>query len=65
MGAFEYPQHMFWFRNKKIIFKHAFLSGGLAKDYSQILKMQMFGNSKSYLRNTQVPALLLLIPSLS
>ena len=27
--SFEYPQHMFWLRNKKIIFSHALLSGGL------------------------------------
>ena len=26
---FEYPQHMFWLRNKKIIFSYALLSGGL------------------------------------
>ena len=28
-GSFEYPQHMFWLRNKKIIFSYALLSGGL------------------------------------
>ena len=28
-GSFEYPQHMFWFRNKKIIFSYTLLSGGL------------------------------------
>ena len=28
-GSFEYPQHMFWLRNKKIIFSYTFLSGGL------------------------------------
>ena len=27
-GSFEYPQHMFWLRNTKIIFKYALLSGG-------------------------------------
>ena len=27
-GSFEYPQHMFWLRNKKIIFSYALLSGG-------------------------------------
>ena len=48
---------------KKI--KHAYLSGGLAKDYSQMIKIEIIGNSRSYLRDTQVPALLLLIPSLS
>ena len=26
---FEYPQHMFWVRNKKIIFEYALLSRGL------------------------------------
>ena len=26
---FEYPQHMFWLRNKKIIFSYILLSGGL------------------------------------
>ena len=28
-GSFEYPQHMFWLRNKKINFSSALLSGGL------------------------------------
>ena len=28
-GSFEYPQHMFWLRNKKNNFSYAFLSGGL------------------------------------
>ena len=28
-GSFEYPQHMFCLKNKKIIFNYAFLSGGL------------------------------------
>ena len=28
-GSFEYPQHMFWLRNKKLIFSYAPLSGGL------------------------------------
>ena len=28
-GSFEYPQHMFWLRNKKINFSNALLSGGL------------------------------------
>ena len=27
--SFEYPQHMFWLRNKKVIFSYAHLSGGL------------------------------------
>ena len=28
-GSFEYPQHMFWFRNKKNNFSYALLSWGL------------------------------------
>ena len=28
-SSFEYPQHMFWLRNKKIVFSYALLSGGL------------------------------------
>ena len=28
-GSFEYPQHMFWLRNKKINFSYPLLSGGL------------------------------------
>ena len=28
-GSFEYQQHMFWLKNKKIIFSNAPLSGGL------------------------------------
>ena len=28
-GSFEFPQHMFWLRNKYIIFSYALLSGGL------------------------------------
>ena len=27
--TFEYPQHMFWLKTKKIIFSYALLSGGL------------------------------------
>ena len=27
-GSFEYPQHMFWLRNKNIILGYALLSGG-------------------------------------
>ena len=30
-GSFEYPQHMFLLRNKKIIFSYVLLSGGLLK----------------------------------
>ena len=30
-GYYEYPQHMFWLRNKKNIFCYALLSGGLFK----------------------------------
>ena len=29
-GSFEYPQHMFWSRNKKNIFNYALLSQGLS-----------------------------------
>ena len=28
-GSFEYPQHMFWMRNKEIVFQYTLLSGGL------------------------------------
>ena len=28
-GSFEYQQHRFWLRNKKMILKYALLSGGL------------------------------------
>ena len=28
-GSFEFPQHMFWLRNKKINFGNTLLSGGL------------------------------------
>ena len=28
-GSFEYPQHMFWLRNKNINFSYPLLSGGL------------------------------------
>ena len=28
-ASFEYPQHMFWLRNKKNNFSYALLSGGL------------------------------------
>ena len=27
--SFEYPQHMFWLKMRKIIFSYALLSGGL------------------------------------
>ena len=39
-GSFEYPQHMFWLRNKKIIFSYALLSGGLrvAKTFLRVAK---------------------------
>ena len=29
-GSFEYPQHMFWMRNKEIVFHYTLLSGGMA-----------------------------------
>ena len=32
MGAQKNRQHMFWLRNKKIIFRYAHLSGGLSKN---------------------------------
>ena len=32
--SFEYPQHMFWLRNKKIIFRYAPLSGGLLEYFN-------------------------------
>ena len=28
-GSFEYPQHMLWLRNKKILFSNTLLSTGL------------------------------------
>ena len=28
-GSFEYPQHMYWFRNKKTIFYHPPITTGL------------------------------------
>ena len=28
-GSFEYPQHIFWLRNKKIMFSYALFSRGL------------------------------------
>ena len=28
-GSFEYPQHIFWLRNKKIVFCYAFFTKGL------------------------------------
>ena len=31
-GSFEYPQHMFWLRNKKILFSYTLISGGLTQD---------------------------------
>ena len=30
-GSFEYPQHMFWLRNKKLIFNYTLYSSGLSK----------------------------------
>ena len=35
-GAFEYPQHMFWLRNKKINFRYALLTKGLLIEINQI-----------------------------
>ena len=29
VGSFEYPQHMFWLRNRQTIFGSTLLSGGL------------------------------------
>ena len=29
LGSFEYPQHMFWLRNKKLFFSYTLLSGRL------------------------------------
>ena len=30
-GSFEYPQHVFWLKNKKNIFNYALLSWGLSE----------------------------------
>ena len=32
--SFEYPQHMFWMRRRKLFFNYILLSGGLVTGYS-------------------------------
>ena len=34
-GSFEYPQHMFWLRNKKYNFLYQLLSVGLRRDVDE------------------------------
>ena len=36
-GSFEYPQHMFWMRNKEKNFQYALLSGGLYQTPAQFV----------------------------
>ena len=45
-GSFEYPQHMFWLWNKKIIISYTLLSGGL------VLSFFVFLNSKAKPKET-------------
>ena len=48
-GSFEYPQHMVWLRNKKIIFSYSLLSGDLTFcNYSKILNTFLFQILFSY-----------------
>ena len=35
-SSFEYPQHMLWLRNKKIIFNYALLSGVLTAVFDDV-----------------------------
>ena len=66
-GSFEYPQHMFWLRNKKIIFCYALLSGGLYYEVYLTLKflycsfstLNMF---RLKIRNKFVYTLLVFLP---
>ena len=48
-GSFEYPQHMFWLRNKKIIFSYTLLSGGLG---GLDLPLSKFTPSSAHQQNT-------------
>ena len=38
-GSFEYPQHMFWLRNEKMIFIDKLLSGGLHDYLSHVKRL--------------------------
>ena len=47
-GSFEYPQHMFWLRNKKNNFLVRTLTGGLNKQYT-------YNNSKTFNTKGHIP----------
>ena len=47
-SSFEYPQHMFWSRNKKIIFWYALLSGGLVYTYWHFCQHHCHLHSEMY-----------------
>ena len=49
-GSFEYPQHMFWLRNMKIIFCYAFLSGGLFACFFVIILCWFFSSKSTFLK---------------
>ena len=42
-GSFEYPQHMFWLRNKNFFFRYVLLSGGLLPMYLGSLYCKQYG----------------------
>ena len=48
-GSFEYPQHMFWLRNKKIIFSYTLLTKGLRHACSQNARTMLLPMIKSLL----------------
>ena len=45
-GSFEYPQHMFWMRNKHKKYIHTLLSGGLFDAYILIIIITARGDQK-------------------
>ena len=45
-GSFEYPQEMFWMRNKENNFQYALLSGGLACAYASLERVFPFCRHK-------------------
>ena len=56
-GSFEYPQHMFGFRNKKINFSYTLFFGGLPRVFIVHIKGRVKGShvSVSKLRCTSYP----------
>ena len=51
-GYFEYPQGMFWLRNKKKMFSYALLSGGLRTSMTHLRRLELSSWSLKFILYT-------------